>query len=231
MRNDRSASRGLRYFLVASLGLHLLFLLGFEVDRLQVLPPAPASPLHAMLSSHGPHVGMPSPRIGGSYGRSPDPRPRVWTPEKRAKPHLAESEMPAPRAEAIPRHDISPGMNGDAAIADAGTQASLPSPSETMSADAVRQYVLLLVPEARRLKRYPPLAREHGWEGVVEVTVKLGRMQAQPATVVTRSSGFPILDEQALATIGRATRLVPVPASLRGKDVAIAVPVRFSLQD
>lgn len=83
--------------------------------------------------------------------------------------------------------------------------------------------------EARRYKRYPRLARERGWQGVVEVTVHLGA--AGPGASLGRSSGFAALDDQAVDMISQAVRQTPVPEALRGRELSFVLPVQFSLDE
>ena len=47
---------------------------------------------------------------------------------------------------------------------------------------------------------------------------------------VARSSGFPVLDEQALTMVKGTVPLPEMPAALRGREFAITVPVVFRLE-
>ncbi|MDE2585428.1 MAG: energy transducer TonB [Betaproteobacteria bacterium] len=137
---------------------------------------------------------------------------------------------------ALPAATVAAGSRGDVA-AEAGVPvagerggASAAAPvRESVSADAMRQYRLALGSEARRYKRYPRLARERGWEGVVEVTVHLGPAGASAS--LGHGSGFTALDDQAVEMIAQAARQTPVPEGLRGKDVSFSLPVQFSLDE
>jgi len=86
-----------------------------------------------------------------------------------------------------------------------------------------------LVGHARRMKRYPPLARERGWQGTVEVEVS--DHGAVPLFRVRRSSGHALLDQQALDLMAQAARLVIVPESLRRTGFRFVVPVEYRLDD
>lgn len=103
---------------------------------------------------------------------------------------------------------------------------------ESISADGLRQYRLALAREAKRFKRYPPLAREQGWQGTVEITVSVNDNGiALPQVALANSSGFAVLDEQALEMIHQAARLVSLPEPLRARNFNIAIPVQFALGD
>lgn len=133
----------------------------------------------------------------------------------------------APPAAATP-----PATSGAAPVSGSGESAAAPaSAQEGVSAEGLRQYRLSLARAARCFKDYPPLARERGWEGSAEVTVTVGRLQPMPGVALTRSSGIALLDEQALAMIGRAAGLVALPQTLQGQEFRMPMTIRFSLGD
>jgi protein TonB len=133
----------------------------------------------------------------------------------------ADDESHAPGARATP-----PAAPGEGAAPGASASSA---PHEGLRADALREYRLALAIEARRYKRYPPLARERGWEGTVEATVSAGSV-AVPLVALERSSGHAVLDEQTLEMLRRAVLSTPLPEGLRGRDFRVVVPVRFSLE-
>jgi TonB family protein len=100
-------------------------------------------------------------------------------------------------------------------------------PPETVSRD---QYRLQLIGEARRHKRYPPLARENNWQGDVLVAVSVGA-NGRASVNVKASSGYEVLDRQALEMFGQAARSVPVPPALRGRPFALDVRAVYGLED
>lgn len=87
---------------------------------------------------------------------------------------------------------------------------------------------MALAIEAKRFKRYPPLARERGWEGIAEASVNVSKL-AEPRVSLERSSGYAVLDEQTLEMVRRAAHATPLPEALRGRDIRVLLPVRFSL--
>ena len=98
-------------------------------------------------------------------------------------------------------------------------------------ADDLRHYRVSLASAARRFKRYPPLARERGWEGTSEVAVVLRAGVPHPDVRLMRSSGRELLDAQAMDMVAQAVRVAEMPSGLRGRDLRIELPVRFSLED
>jgi TonB family protein len=110
------------------------------------------------------------------------------------------------------------------------TPAAAPQPApppESLSRD---QYRLQLIDEARRHKRYPPLARENNWQGDVRVDVAISA-NGRPTVTLKGSSGYEVLDRQALDMFAQAARSVPVPPALRGKEFSFEVRAVYGLED
>lgn len=159
-----------------------------------------------------------------SQSPSPGPaRTRETRRQSTATPALstksAAAHLPAPQS----------------AVAPAPTTAALATPStllsEGVSADELRQYRVALAIAARRFKRYPPLARERGWQGSVEVALSSSNSAPRPQLTLSRSSGHVALDEQALAMIEQAAANTLLPEDLRGRNFRLLLPIEFSLDD
>jgi protein TonB len=103
--------------------------------------------------------------------------------------------------------------------------------NETCTDDDIHRYRSALQDNARRFKRYPPLAKEQGWEGSAGITLVFRDADAAPALSLTASSGHRILDEQALETLRQAIRRTERPAGLKGRDCRMRQVVSFSLED
>ena len=74
---------------------------------------------------------------------------------------------------------------------------------------------------------YPPLARQRGQEGVVLLKINV-RPDGSPAGVtVERSSGFPLLDQSALATV-RKWRFAPLEQGESRREFLL--PIEFRLE-
>lgn len=110
---------------------------------------------------------------------------------------------------------------------------SAPKPAEPIpvSQDGLREYRLNLGREARRYKRYPAMARERGLQGVVVIVVSTTAGIAVPQVSLSHSSGHSVLDAQALEMAVLAVRFANLPESLRGRDFALDLPIRFSLEE
>jgi len=106
--------------------------------------------------------------------------------------------------------------------------AQQPAPApESLSRD---QYRVQLIDEARRHKRYPPLARENNWQGDVRVGVAIAA-NGRPSVTLKGSSGYEVLDRQALEMFAQAARAVPIPPPLRGKEFTLEVRAVYGLED
>lgn len=128
------------------------------------------------------------------------------------------------------------GQDGVAKAAEAAVGSTLPPTAVAAASggvandDDLRQYALALAREARRFKRYPPLARERGWEGVVRIAIRL-TADGRPEISLAQGSSFEILDLQAQEMIEKASRVARVPEGLQGRSLTFVLPIRYSLDD
>lgn len=76
---------------------------------------------------------------------------------------------------------------------------------------------------------YPPLARKHGWQGTVYVGLRLNTNGDLGALRLVRSSGYPILDRDALATLERIGSLPQARAWLDGRPLETELTVIYRL--
>jgi protein TonB len=80
-----------------------------------------------------------------------------------------------------------------------------------------------------RFKKYPPDARKLKQEGTVVVAFVIARDGVLLDAQIERSSGFPLIDEAALAMLRDASPVPPVPPGYPGDRLSIAMPVRYSI--
>lgn len=104
-------------------------------------------------------------------------------------------------------------------------------PSVATADDAVlrRQYLIDLVSAAKRYMRYPPQARERGWEGRVEIRLVIDASGTIKSAVVKTSSRYQVLDDQALDMVKKGQPRLQVPPALRGREFSVDIPVIFEL--
>jgi len=105
---------------------------------------------------------------------------------------------------------------------------SMPLPA---SAEDIGIYRLSVARTARQFKAYPSIARENGWEGVVDVSVTVPVGLGNPIVSLGHSSGHGILDRQALEMVEQAVSLAVLPAGMRGRSMTISLPVEYRLTD
>lgn len=231
-----SDNRAFHYAIGASLALHALVLFSFPnlVDtarRAATLPPLIARLMEPPAPEPVP-VPAPPPPEKKLVEKRPAPRaakpvPRVETPVVREEtPPVVEAPapVPAPAPVAAPPPVAAVESQPAPSPAPQAPPAEIP---ESMSRD---QYRVQLIDEARRHKRYPALARENNWQGDVKVAVAVAA-NGRPTVTLRGSSGYDVLDRQALEMFSRAARAVPIPPSLRGKEFTLEVRAVYGLED
>lgn len=92
--------------------------------------------------------------------------------------------------------------------------------------DAVRGYRIALASHAKRFRLYPPAAREKGIGGrsEIEIVVPVSNL---PQLRLRESSGHVELDRAALEMLRRSVESVEFPVQLKGRPLAISLPVEF----
>ena len=83
---------------------------------------------------------------------------------------------------------------------------------------------------AKRYKRYPAQAMDKGWQGRVVVRLVIGANGRIRSNQIETSSGYEILDRQALDMVRKGKPLTRIPAALRGREFSVDIPVIFDLQ-
>ncbi|MQP68626.1 TonB family protein, partial [Niveispirillum sp. SYP-B3756] len=89
-------------------------------------------------------------------------------------------------------------------------------------------YAATLVMTLQRAKQYPLAARKQRQEGVAFVRFVMNRAGNILSVKLERSSGFPLLDEEAVALFGRVSALPPLPAELPD-PMEMVIPIDFSM--
>ena len=106
-----------------------------------------------------------------------------------------------------------------------------PKPGDGVDGETVKRYRLEVILAARQKKFYPKIAIEKGWQGRVEVHMVIGATGMIASASIKSSSGHDVLDKQALDTAKIGRNKVPIPASLRGREFSIDIPVIFDLDN
>lgn len=163
------------------------------------------------------------------------PQPAVQLPmpqpEKQQKPEEHEDEKVAPeqnsrQASAEPMTTAPP-----ASDAIPSNIAAAPTPGlSALAAKTQATWHNSLVAHINRYKHYPVAARAHGMEGVVNVEFTLDRSGQIVSSHITRSSGSPVLDEEAMAMLRRAAPLPAPPAQTPAEGFRLALPIQFRMK-
>jgi protein TonB len=89
-------------------------------------------------------------------------------------------------------------------------------------------FLARLLAQLNRVKQYPRAARQARIEGVVMLHFVMDAQGKLVSFDIARSSGRPVLDNEALALIQRA-QLPPLPAGFPTSALDAVVPIQFSL--
>jgi protein TonB len=234
-------NRALNYAIAASIVLHGVLLFGIaQRDR-----PRPAeSPMPSILArlvespSVAPVAGLPSPAKSPPRAKSaapkrlaqPAPSPTAEPVAEPAEPEAGVAETPV---ESIPPQPPAPQAEAKSAEAAASTpapaaaSAGAPFASPAVDPGSLERYRLELKVVAAKYKRYPRMATDNNWKGVVALRVVVGPSGQLASLTVTKTSGHEVLDRQAQEMFRSATADVPVPPVLRGKQFAVDVAVDY----
>jgi protein TonB len=98
------------------------------------------------------------------------------------------------------------------------------------SAEALARYAKSLSEVFARYKEYPRIAELRGWEGWVTMRLRVAPSGRLIEAEVYKSSGFAVLDQQAVAMISKAGVLPVPPEGLDAGEVPVLVPINFRLE-
>lgn len=116
----------------------------------------------------------------------------------------------------------------------ASTLRSLPPDGETRttSEPALANHLRSLLHTALdRHFIYPDFARRQGWEGRVDVRVRLDRDGRLDTVQLVHSSGYSILDQDALLTLQRIVAIPEARVWLRGYSYDLQLPIVYRLTE
>lgn len=192
--------------------------------RPAVTVPAEAQPVHRTPPPVATQAPKPTPILTRPARPEAAPAPIVRAAEPVAPipttPTLAADNTPRPPVPAAnpapvaaPRVDVTPFLAAD----------EPPDPA------LLERYGRSLSSLFARHQQYPRLAAMRGWEGEVQVRITIARKGNIVATQVVRSSGFEVLDQNAVQLVTNTGTLPRPPEALQNKEIQIVVPVLFKL--
>jgi protein TonB len=197
-------------FLLASLGLHVAFLLPwmsvfqFAGHRETVLTVTLEAPEHAA-----------APAAASTPGR----------PVAEKKTVARDAPM------ALPAGSQATALVLPEPASDAGRERAAEDDDGKQSASARAQIQAQLLLDLRRYFEYPLLARRRGWEGTVLLSFVVESDGALRGIEIAHSSGYELLDNSALAAVRRVGRVSEAGRWLGGRSLEMDVPVIYQLKE
>jgi protein TonB len=164
----------------------------------------------------------------------PRPEPLPEPPAEAPSAETVEPVAPAPAPVAPPviaRVDPAPQIEAPTAAAVAPPTALPPAAAKVIDPALLAQYRQQLIGAAGKYKRYPRLAMENNWEGHVVVRMAFGGNGLLAGLSIRSSSGYAVLDQQALEMFRQAAKTVEVPPALRGREFTFEVRAIYNLRD
>jgi protein TonB len=199
--------RGLSGVLVVAVHLVILVLLVYAAVRPEVTAPIRALAVRMIEAELPklPRLDLPKPALPQPAVKKVHTPPPVMTASKRDDAPASFSVAPQPETVAL-----------------AAVQAPEPAPITAVRFDA--DYLQNSKPA------YPPMSRRLGEDGKVVLRVRVSA-QGLPLTVeVSKSSGFPRLDDAARAAVER-WRFVPARQGNEPIEASVLVPLNFTLSN
>ncbi len=174
-----------------------------ETDTRQDLAPGPDIQIPQM-----PQADEKPPEKAEEKIELPPPVPQadvVIPPELVKPPEIPKEETPPPQMTAPPRPRP-------------------PSPGRIAS------WNRSIVKQIEQHKGYPPAAHARREQGVAQLAFTLDRQGQVTAARVIKSSGFPLLDQETIATVRRAQPFPAPPPDMAGESFDFTIPIGFHIR-
>ena len=158
------------------------------------------------------------------------PEPIAKNVHDHAEPSPQHQESTSPPTDQAPMVDSQTGSSGSPTASSEETVA-FNHPAITQSVSARSQYEWLMELLRRRimsLQAYPHQARMQGWEGVVVIKATIDKNGSLIDAVLTKSSGYGALDEDAVKLMHRVCP-VHLTQDLGKSKIAVLIPIRYRL--
>lgn len=105
-----------------------------------------------------------------------------------------------------------------------------PAPSQAEIDNATGRYGNALWSAISKHKKYPKIAQMRGWQGETIIELELDGTGKLKSKKVVQSSGYEVLDKQALEMVEKALPFPTPPEALRNSNFTITVSVPFKLE-
>lgn len=186
-----------------------------QVELIKVEAAAPKPP-----SEHPP--GPVQVQTSATVAVQPAPRLRVSA----VAPEAVPQPIPDPARRAARPSEYAPIDHRPPATATTAP-ASRPAPPAAQASSAARDWRSRLLAHLDRNKRYPATAQRLRQEGVVQIRFTLNRQGRVLTSSIAKSSGFNLLDREAMAMLQRAQPLPQPPPEEAGDVIQFVTDVDF----
>ena len=193
----------------------------------QVAASPTAEPITKSLQDEAETAGSPSSNSASSFSSSPDEHSVSSQPTGQSSVTASQTASQTTDASSPPSQ------------MDSGSPAATPQRTLVMNHPAIARTIPsrpdygwlkdLLKRRIMSLQAYPRLARMQGWEGIVVVRATIKNDGSLLDAVVTESSGYASLDEDALKLMQRACPF-RLPHDLGQSHIEVLVPVHYRLE-
>jgi protein TonB len=179
------------------------------------------------------------------------PKPEVKKPEP-PKPEVKKEPLPAPDktpttvplskppvsvtpkeeqvSETNPKSEANPTRVITKAADTPQETKTVNAPSPEKVTAATNDYSSLLAAAIAKYKQYPKIAQMRGWQGLIIIELQLNPQGGVIYSQIKKSSGYDVLDQEALEMIKRASPFPQPPEALRNKNFTVLVPISFKLE-
>ena len=171
-------------------------------------------PIEQMVMAELENVEVPIPML-----RPPVPKPEIEKKKEPARKKVVKKQVTPPASQAA--------RTAKAEVAQSTRNATAASASGAGRSVSPARWQSRLMSHLERRKRYPSAARSKREEGTVYVRFRIDDSGNVLSVSLSRSSGFPSLDNAVLDMVRAAS---PVPAPPVGVNKTITAPVRFNLR-
>ncbi len=220
-------------FVLLSAALHLSVLAALSNDNVRPLL-FPAT-LTVSLGA-APNTAPSSPRRDGASGSMHTARPQPPRNSARRMPQSVSPSKTAQESPEIAEHPRPPLDNPDTPppSRDAGVARENKAPVEAQPTDhtmPLSQLESLLRDALAPHFTYPLMARRNGWQGQVQVGLRVEADGRLSHVRIAHSSGYRLLDSAALTALTQITALPKAAGWLDGRHFDMVLPIEYRLID
>lgn len=162
---------------------------------------------------------------------APPPPPKQEKVEEKIDEKVDVQPSPAPAVAALPPPEpVNPKPPEPTPTPVAPAPATTAPPRPHASSAEIKSWHGSVFKQLQLHKSYPPFARAHGEQGVVELAFSIDREGHVISSKIVKSSGYAALDQETMATVQRAQPFPVPPSDVDGPTFDFTVPLRFNIR-